>query len=307
MGLIELDNGRLRLGSGPDIGAGISSLSLSLPEGASLPLMRPAPEGTKWFNDLACYLLAPWSNRIKAAAFEWQRAIYQLPADWKDGTAIHGLVKDKPWRVEQRSPVSALLSHEGGGIAGWPWRFRCEVSYALEGRAFAALLKLTHISGPGAMPAGVGFHPFWSRRLRGETDDARARIAGLKRYPCEGMLPVGAAMEDEVAAHLAAGKPLGKLSLDDVFHGTTSGADITWLRSGVRVRYTCSPELGHTVVFTGAPDERGDMPASFCIEPVSMVNDGFNLAGRGWAETGVRSLSVGETMSVWWRVQVDTI
>jgi galactose mutarotase-like enzyme len=48
------------------------------------------------------------------------------------------------------------------------------------------------------------------------------------------------------------------------------------------------------------------MPGFFCLEPVSMVNDGFNLESRGWKGTGVRALGVGETMSVWWTVALES-
>ena len=34
----------------------------------------------------------------------------------------------------------------------------------------------------------------------------------------------------------------------------------------------------------------------FCVEPVSHANDGFNLAARGVAGTGVRVLQPGETL-----------
>src|SRR5437867_505839 len=104
------------------------------------------------------------------------------------------------------------------------------------------------------------------------------------------MIPTGRPVADEVTRNLEAGRPLDSLSLDDVFLGSSDGAEILWPGSGVRVRYSCSRELGHTVVFTGAPDTSGRMPEFFCLEPVSMVNDGFNLATRGWEGAGVRSL-----------------
>jgi aldose 1-epimerase len=35
----------------------------------------------------------------------------------------------------------------------------------------------------------------------------------------------------------------------------------------------------------------------FCVEPVSHVNDGFNLLDRGVAQTGVRILEPGERLA----------
>lgn len=35
----------------------------------------------------------------------------------------------------------------------------------------------------------------------------------------------------------------------------------------------------------------------FCLEPVSDVNDGFNLLERGIEDTGVRVLTLGQTLA----------
>src|SRR5690348_2818133 len=112
MGRIVIENERLRLWVEPGLGAGISDLSLRGPVRAWWPLMRRAPEGARWFNDLSCYLLAPWSNRIAGARFVFRGREYRVRADWPDGTAIHGLVKDRHWRIVERTPVTAILALE---------------------------------------------------------------------------------------------------------------------------------------------------------------------------------------------------
>ena len=43
----------------------------------------------------------------------------------------------------------------------------------------------------------------------------------------------------------------------------------------------------------------------FCVEPVSMIGDGFNLMADGVADTGVRVLEPGETMAGTIRFVVD--
>ncbi len=307
---VWLENEWLRVAIEPSLGAGVAELSLKA--GELLHLLRRAPEGASWFNDLGSYLLIPWSNRISGASFAWRGKVHSPFKDWEDGTAIHGQVKDKPWRVFQRSPTMAVLryssaDHQG---QGWPWLFEAEVSYEVRGRELRTGVEVTHVAGgdcADAMPVGVGFHPFWNRSLRGEADDVRVRVRGLKRYPCERMLPTGAAVQTELTRRLGAGTALGTLAMDDVFLGSAERAELEWPGAGVRARYSCSPELGHTVIYTGEPGADGKMPGFFCLEPVSMVNDGFNLATRGWANTGVRGLAVGESMRVWWTVQLESV
>jgi aldose 1-epimerase len=300
MSRIVLDEGGVRVELEPRLGAGIAELSFRVPGRGLVPLM--APKAVSWFNDLACYMLAPWSNRIAHAEFDWRGTNHRLNADWPDGTAIHGLVKDRPWRIEQRSPVSALLSCTCDDAGAFPWAFRIQTCYVISATSLVTSAVLTHEHGTRTdpMPAGLGFHPFWQRSPGGGQADVTVRVPGLRQYPHEHMIPTGPAVEDEFTGRLAAGTTLDDLGLDDVFTGSTDGAVIEWPRVGIRVRYRCSPNLGHTVVYTGMPDV-------FCLEPVSMVNDGFNRESRGFPETGVHALAPGESMRADWSIEIDTI
>lgn len=313
MAQVRLESESVRVRIIASLGAGVAELSFRAASGEWLPLLRTAPEPVTWFNDLAAYLLVPWSNRIAGGAFEWLGKIYNPEADWPDGAAIHGRVKDKPWRIVQRSPVSLLLAFSSTDHpqAGWPWAYDAEVLYVVGDGELRVGVRVAHRAGGGGadpMPVGVGFHPFWNRSLRGEPDDVNIRVpGGLRRYPCKGMIPVGSPAEDDVTRDLVDGRPLGALELDDVFLGSADGAEIAWTRAGVRVRYSCSSDLGHTVLFTGSAGSDGAMPGFFCLEPASMVNDGFNLISRGWADTGVRALRPGESMRAEWRVGVGSM
>ena len=79
-----------------------------------------------------------------------------------------------------------------------------------------------------------------------------------------------------------------------MFAGFGGGAVIEWPASGVRLTMRCSEALGHLVVFT--PRGEGAPLPWFCVEPTSMVNDGFNLSERGLEGTGVRVLEAGGTL-----------
>ncbi|MCW5776315.1 MAG: hypothetical protein KIS87_07755 [Phycisphaeraceae bacterium] len=316
MRAVVIENEALRLRVLPWLGAGVHELSLRRGDGEWHPLLRASCDAPDHFNSLACYLLAPWSNRVREATFRFRGLEHAMRPDWPDGTAIHGLVKDKPWRILDRSPMSVRLGFDSRDHApsGYPAAFSCLARYELEGSVYRASLGVTIDAGAeGPAPIGLGFHPFFPRRMWDERDavvvacrafgpDSPRGLRG--RYPCRGMLPVGQATRDGVVRRLCDGTALGSEFLDDVFAGSLDGAMIEWPASGVRVVFDCSPGLDHTVIYAGH-DAGGRPLPFFCAEPVSMVNDGFNLLEQGWEETGVRVLEPGRTFEVEWAMHVD--
>lgn len=299
---ILLENPRLRLRVLPEIGAGAAEFSLRAPSGAWQPLWRPAPDHPRWFNDLACYFLAPWSNRIAAGRFTFAGRPVQLRPDWPDGTAIHGVVKDRPWEILDRSPVSARLGFESAAHPdlNWPWAFDATARYELDEQSLE--VELTIVNRDHApMPAGLGFHPYFMRTLWDERDEVAIRTSLPGRYPATGMIPTGPARADDITQHLAAGRPLAPLDLDDVFAGFDQATTITWPASRIRAAISASPGLSHTVVYSppGKP--------YFCLEPVTMVNDGFNRAAAGDPGTGVVVLAPGQSLSAVMTIRVEDL
>ena len=65
---------------------------------------------------------------------------------------------------------------------------------------------------------------------------------------------------------------------------------ITWPEQDLSLAITADPLFGHLVIYIPPGQD------FFCVEPVSHVNDGFNLAERGVADTGVRVLAPGESL-----------
>ncbi|GIK19105.1 MAG: hypothetical protein AMXMBFR77_15520 [Phycisphaerales bacterium] len=318
MRAVVIESDALRLRVLPRLGAGMHGLSLRRGDGEWRPLLRASPDLPEHFNSLACYLLAPWSNRVRGGKFRFAGREHAMRPDWPDGTAIHGLVKDKAWRILDRSPVSVRLAFNSRDHAptGYPAAFSCVARYELDGATFRASLAVTIDDGAvGRAPVGLGFHPFFPRRLWDERDEVVVACRasgpdaprGLRgRYPCEGMLPVGQATRDGVVKRLCEGTALGGEFLDDVFAGSLDGAVIEWRASGVRVVFACSPGLDHTVIYAGH-DTAGKPLPFFCAEPVSMVNDGFNMLAEGLEGTGVRVLEPGGSFEVEWAMHVECV
>lgn len=290
MQCIVLENEQARVAIRPDLGAGITMCDVNI-GGKWIAVMRGKRDAT-WFNDLACYVLAPWSNRIRGSQFAWEGGEIQLKSDWPDGTAIHGDVKAAKFELLDRSPQSVRLKavRGGGSEQNWPWKYECVVRYQLDGLRLTANVSVRNAD-TTAMPCGLGLHPFFMTRVEGSAATIQIPVAG--RYPCEGMMPTEGADDDALCEALRCGWQIFG-GLDDVFslRAAEFEARVDWPRV-LRLNMSAKGGCGHAVIYSG---ERGRLPEFFCLEPVTHVNDGFNLLAQGWEGTGVRILGAGEEM-----------
>lgn len=318
---VILESASLRAAIAPGIGAGLLDLSLRGPGGLWFPLLRRTPPGAPHFNDLSMYLLAPWTNRIKRARFRFDGREIGLNADWPDGTAIHGAVKDKPFRLLDRSPISARFEFvsRGHANANWPWAFACLARYEVESDRVHCEVSVRN-DDQSPMPAGVGFHPFLMRQLWDTQDKLRVCADVRARYPLRAVMPTGRARPDALCARLRKGTALDRDDLDDVFvrgdprpipakspdGKPEAWAAATYTASRVRVLLDASTNLGHTVIYNplhrpkplrGKRAPVGGPLPWLCVEPCSMVNDAFNLASRGEPGTGMVMLRPGERLA----------
>jgi aldose 1-epimerase len=121
------------------------------------------------------YVMAPWCNRVDATATVVGGRRVRLPANFPDGSAIHGQVYARPW--ERTGAGSFRVS---GGDDGWPWAYEVTLDAAVEaagtnGAALHLRLAVTNRSDE-PMPAGIGLHPWF-------VEPVRVRIAADRVFP----------------------------------------------------------------------------------------------------------------------------
>ncbi|CAG0965546.1 Aldose 1-epimerase [Phycisphaerales bacterium] len=303
---LALESDSLRAQVDPRLGAAICDLTIRGPGNQWFPLLRRAPAEASCFNDTACYLLAPWCNRIPAGAFTFHGIARNVNVNWPDNSSIHGDVCGRPWTLLDRSPASAAFELDARSLAdrNWPWPYRARVRYETAERTLRCRLELTNESN-SRMPAGIGFHPYFVRSLWDTNDRVAVLARNAGKYPLQNLVPIEPAAEDAVSRALAAGTPLDALGeLDDVFAGADGRAEITWPASGIRARFECSPIFGHVVIYSPSAPAGGFLPY-FCLEPVSMVNNAINLYAQGWHETGLVPLAPGDTLAGAWNLHVE--
>jgi aldose 1-epimerase len=240
----------------PEDGGGMTALRFR-----GHDILVPAPEGARLGGPFGAFWMIPWANRLDGGRL----GAHRLPINRvQDGTAIHGLSRDRPWQVGQVAADRVMMMQ---AVAAGPYRYRTELLTAASAEGLGLELTLTNM-GEAPLPFGVGWHP-WFVRPPGTRLAFRAAARFTHDARC---LPIAAApsrgLEGDEGAFLG---------LDTHFAGWDGVARIAW------------PGLGLTIAATGAlatnlqvyaPPDRSVL----CVEPSSHLPDAPNrpdLAAQG--------------------------
>lgn len=208
-----------------------------------------------------CYPMLPWAGRVRRGRFSFGGQGYQLPLNM-GMHSIHGVGFAMPWQVECQDARSLELSLELPRDESWP--FGGSACHRMELEEDGVLLSLAVRAGPVAMPAMVGWHPWFLK-------PDRLQFSPAAMYPRDA---------DGIATLPVA--PPSPGPWDDCF--VHNGA-VVLERAGQRLQLTS--DCTHWVVY----DEDS---AATCVEPQSGPPDAFN--------TEPCVLAPGETLARWFRM-----
>ncbi|RAI58181.1 aldose epimerase [Roseicella frigidaeris] len=225
-------------------------------------VLAPLPLGADPNASFAgAFLMAPWTNRLDGGRLPVGGTTYQLPINRPiDGTAIHGLLRDAAWTVQEAMPARAVLTQQGDALAlGVPWSWQARLEVTLDAAGLQIGLTLTN-GGALPFPFGCGWHPFFMRppgtrlRFAATTRFARdARTLPVAAQPCDGLDGDESAYE----------------GLDTQFAGWDGVAEI--IRPDLALRLAARGAwAGNLQVFAPAGSH------ILCVEPVSHVPDAPN-------------------------------
>lgn len=284
--MLQLAHARLRARILPDTGAALAGLDYR--QGRDwVPLMRrfeppAAPPGRGPDpNQLACYPLLPWSNRIAHGGFEvdGQRVVLATNRD-DDPYPIHGSGWQRAWRVLSHDDREArLLLDEHAADA---YAYQASLHYRVREDGLEVALEVTN-TGPRTLPFGLGLHPFFPRPP-GTTLQAPAAQVWLNdgRSP----LPV-----ERVAVpptwNFDNARPLPD-GLNHGFQAWNGGAMIGWPSRGLRLRVDA--DVDAFVLYTPPGED------FFCFEPVDHPINAVHLPG-GAAANGMTLLAPGSSLT----------
>ncbi|UNK48761.1 aldose epimerase [Lysobacter sp. S4-A87] len=191
-----------------------------------------------------CYPMVPWAGRVRNGRFTSGGHRHQLPRNL-GAHAIHGVGFTMPWRLQSTGADQAELSLALPQDDHWPFggssRQRIEVGDR------HVRLTLSATAGDRAMPATIGWHP-WFRK------PDRVAFEPRMIYPRDA---------DGIAVRPLVEPTPGPW--DDCF---INDLPVLIERGGQRVRLTS--DCIHWVVYDGAAH-------ATCVEPQSGPPDAFNL------------------------------
>jgi aldose 1-epimerase len=250
-------------------------------------------------------ILFPFPGRLRDGRLTVEGKTYQLPLN--DSTkqhAIHGFTPRNPWRVvgstggEDRASVTgqfSLRTDLPSAVGYWPADFEFFIAYTLFADRLRVLVTIGDL-GPGLLPFGLGYHPYF--RLPGVTD------SDVSRYVLQANvdhvweadasnLPTGQRKELPPELDFRHPRPIGATALDHVLTGvtatSTSGglvelAVLSHPDATRRLRVLADPAFRELVLFTPAHRQ------AIAIEPYTCSADASHLAARG-IDSGWRTVS----------------
>jgi aldose 1-epimerase len=269
-GPLTLTAGAARVDLYPEAGGRIGQITI----GGRAVLRGPEHAADGW-GRWGSFPMLPWTNRIAGGIARFDGATFSLPVNWPDGSAIHGLVAERPWHVVEAGPRHATLSIE---VDVDRYHVRSVQTFALTAEAIDLDIELVNLAG-WRVPVGIGIHPwFVAKPIRVPADHVWGGSGPLPDGPPRPVRPD----EDLRAKRIAP-------PMDRCFTSLTgSRAEIGDLTLSWRGPIT------QVVVYRGDPE-------LICVEPCTMANDGIRLAEEGIDGTGVIVLEPGDCVAVGYR------
>ena len=281
--MIELKDELTHLTLAPEIGGSIVNWTV---RSTGQPLLRHSDThalNTGLPGKLACFPLAPWSNRVSAGGFDCPDGWLTLtPNSLTDPLPIHGSAWQQPWQVVAQSRNDAVLQLD----STTPFAYRAWQRFHLNEGRLSIELHVTHLAERAAWH-GLGLHPYLPRtpdtRLQAKAGhvwmcDASKLPTQLSAVPTDWEFQSLKALPDRLVdngfcewdGHCLIQQP----DLGYELHCQATGSDVFLLY--------CPPGLDF-----------------FCIEPVSHPVDAHHLPGR----PGLRLLEHGQTTELGFSLQ----
>ncbi|ANW19477.1 aldose 1-epimerase [Streptomyces clavuligerus] len=238
---VRLTAGDVELTVAPRHGCRIESLAIGGTE-----LLR---QGERY----GCFPMAPWCGRIENGVFRDGADRYQMPLNAAPH-AIHGTVRDQPWRTARHTATEAAFTCE----LAEPWPYPGRATQVVELGEDSLTLRMGIEATENSFPAQAGWHP-WFRRVLG---DSEVRIDFDPAW-----------QEERGGDHLPTGRRIDPLPgpWDDCF-GMPDGVRVTLTWPG-RLELTVTGRTEWVVIY----DEQ---PEAVCVEPQSGPPNGLNTLPR---------------------------
>jgi aldose 1-epimerase len=263
----------------PGFGASLHAFTVQLSDGSAFNIIDSYAGGNEVKREMARSFkgpkLSPFPCRIRDGKYRYEGKTYTFSRLFGDGTAIHGLLYDKPFPVLEE----ATSEHAGTVVLehsyrkedpGYPFDYDCQVRYMLHTESMLEVVTAVTNVDQTIIPIADGWHPYF--RLGGRIDDWRLQFhsEALVEFDRQ-LIPTGRLVQYDI---FGAGRPIGDTCLDNCFSLkpdlVSPACEIRNRISGLSVAFFPDASYPYLQVYT--PPDR----TSIAIENLSGAPDCFN-------------------------------
>ncbi len=229
-------------------------------------------QGREYFKSAK---LSPWVCRMAGGHYNFKGQVYQSIKMHSDGTALHGLLFDQPFAIENEfaneSSASVLLGHEYKCYdPGYPFQYRCQVRYTLHPQSMLEMETVVSNLCETEIPIADGWHPYF--RLGGRVNDWELFYSAQSTLEFnDKLIPTGKLLPFD---QYNQPKPIGETTMDNCFLlNITEGQPACTLKNPAnRLKVSLYPDASYPYLQVFIPGHR----ESIAIENLSSAPDSFN-------------------------------
>lgn len=286
-----LTKGPLSLGLAPQHGGAIAWLKWN-----DIDLLRPLSfthhDAMPAVRLSSGYPLLPYSNRIADGRFKWNGRAYVLAKNFGDHPhSIHGFGWQRIWTLENIANDSVEMQLVHHADDDWPWDCKATQSIKLTETSVLLTLSLTNLA-PSAMPAGLGWHPYFVRSQLMQVQFSAQHFWTMsdRSLPDQKIAVPDFANFDQL-------KAIGKPNLDHCYSGWDGKVMIKYPEHELTVHLT-SQDCNYLVFFTPVNKD------FIAIEPVTHLNNAINFDNPELM--GMRQLNPNEQITLSLEMAIET-
>lgn len=262
----------------PSAGAILNAFSIPTPAGECNVIegFRDAADWrervTKGFHSAK---LSPFVCRLRDSSYPWNGRRHTIRKFLLDGTAIHGLLYDAPFRIIEEAVHADFAELELkyaylGDAEGYPFPYDCLIRYRLEADNTLLVATAIHNRSNETIPMSDGWHPYFT--LGGTIDRLTLQFHASRMLEYDdSILPSGGLLPH---TEWTSPRPIGDSFLDNGFvldDGHPQPAcTLSDPVSGISVSFLPEPSYPYLQIYT-PPHRR-----SIAIENLSAAPDAFN-------------------------------
>ncbi|MBS1973745.1 MAG: aldose 1-epimerase, partial [Bacteroidetes bacterium] len=219
--------------------------------------------------------LSPFVCRLRKGKYHFGNSAFEFQKKFSDGSAIHGLLADKPFEVTDESATdcsasATMLFRYRAEDAGYPFHYTCAVKYELSENGFLQIETKVQNESAASIPMADGWHPYFT--LGGKVNDWEMYFTApwMVEFNAE-LIPTGKLIANK---NFLKPEKIGNTFLDNCFFSEQHNDEAVCMLSnpanGLQVSFFAIKNYPYLQIYT--PPHRN----SIAVENLSSAPDSFN-------------------------------